>query len=87
MCFQRGGVIGGRDEAEPRSAEARGKSPSAWAIAAFQRQGIHVVRRNIENLIKLPQRFGETTKEKIGKRVLGEQVNIARVEPLGLVEE
>ena len=68
-------------------AEARGRSPSACAIDAFRRQGIHVVRRNIENLVKLSQRFGETTKKHIRKRVLGEQINIARVEPLGLVEE
>ena len=50
------------------------------------RECIHVVWRDIENLIKLSQRFGETTKVDIGKRVLGEQVNIARVEPLGFVE-
>ena len=52
----------------------------------LKRESIHVVRCNIENLIKLSQRFGETTKVDIGKRVLGEQVNIARVEPLGFVE-
>ena len=68
-------------------ADARGKSPSAWAIDAFSSQGIHVVRRNIENLVKLQQRFGKTTKKKVGKRVLAKQANIARVEPLGLVEE
>ena len=49
-------------------------------------QRIQVVRYNIENLIKLSQRFRETTKADIGKRVLGEQANIARVEPLGFVE-
>ena len=32
-----------------------------------------VVRCDIENLIKLSQRFGETTKHDIGKRVLGEK--------------
>ena len=35
-------------------------------------EGIDVVRCDIENLIKLSQRFGETTKDDIGKRVLGE---------------
>ena len=49
-------------------------------------EGIHVVWCDIENLVKLPQCFGKTTKADIGKRVLGEQVNIARVEPLGFVE-
>ena len=34
------------------------------------RHGIDVVRRNIENLIKLSQRFGETTKIDIGNCVL-----------------
>ena len=69
-----------------RSAEARGRSPSACAIAAFTTRVSDVVRRDIENLIKLSQRFGETTKIDIGKRVLGEQGNVARVEPLGFVE-
>ena len=55
-----------------RSAAARGRSPSACAIARLYREGIHVVRYDIENLIKLSQRFGETTKSDIGKRVLGE---------------
>src|SRR5258707_5718701 len=50
------------------------------------REGIQVVWRDIENLIKLSQRFGETTKADVGKRVLGEQGNVARVEPLGFVE-
>jgi serine/threonine protein kinase len=52
----------------------------------LERQGIDVIRRNIENLIKLPQRFGETTKVNIGIRVLGEQPNVERVEPLGFVK-
>ena len=52
----------------------------------LNRERIHVVRSNIENLIKLSQRFGKTTKIYIGKRVLGEQVNVARVEPLGFVK-
>ena len=52
----------------------------------LEREGIHVVRCNIENLIKLSQRFGETTKIDIGKRVLGEQPNVAWVKPLGFVK-
>src|SRR5438132_11425928 len=52
----------------------------------LEREGIYVVRRDIENLIKLSQRFRKTTKEDIRKRVLGEEVNVARVEPLGFVE-
>ena len=52
----------------------------------LEHEGIHVVGYDIENLIKLSQRFWETTKKLIGNRVLGEQDNIARVEPLGFVE-
>src|SRR5262249_21906234 len=47
---------------------------------------VHVVRCNIENLVKFSRRFGETTKEPIGIRVLGEHLHVARVEPLGFVE-
>ena len=50
------------------------------------REGIDAVRYDIEHLIKLSQRFWETTKDLIQKRVLGEQSNIARIEPLGFVE-
>ena len=78
-------VVGTRVE----RSEKRG-SPRQVALglcdSRLQRKGIHVVRHNIENLIKLSQCFGETTKPDIGKRVLGEQVNVARVEPLGFVE-
>ena len=58
----------------------------ACAIAAFVTRVSNVVRRNIENLIKLSQCFWETTKSDIGNRVLGEQIDVARVEPLGFVE-
>ena len=35
------------------------------------RQGIQVIRYNIENLIKLSERFGETSSANIGKCALG----------------
>src|SRR5207247_9040026 len=50
------------------------------------RKGIQIVGCDIKNLIKLSQCFGETTKVDIGSRMVGEYVNIARVEPLGFVE-
>src|SRR5207247_8995005 len=50
------------------------------------RECIRVIRYDIENLIKLSQRPGETTKHCVGKRVLAEERNVARVEPLGFVE-
>ena len=65
----------------------------AWQVTfslgnrCFQSQRIYVVRRDIENLVKLPQSFRKTTKKNVGKRVLAKQANIARVDLLGLVEE
>src|SRR5258707_6246083 len=71
-----------------RSEERRRPRQIALGLcnSRLYREGIYVIRRNIENLIKLSQCFGETTKDVIGNRVLGEQVNVARVEPLGFVE-
>src|SRR5882724_3119129 len=71
-----------------RSEERRGPPQVALSLrnTRLDREGIDVVRCDIENLIKLPQRFGETTKEDIGSRVLVEQGNVARVEPLGFIE-
>src|SRR6266496_5923817 len=63
-----------------------------WQIALglcdirLRRQRIHVIRCDIEHLIKLSQRFGETTKLSIGKRVLGKHGNVAWVESLSFVE-
>src|SRR6266403_5671305 len=86
LCFERGRVVGRGMKGSEKSRSAR-QVTFGLSNRCFQRQGIHVVRRNVENLVKLPLRFGETTKQKVGKRVLGEQVNIARIEPLGLIEE
>src|SRR5215467_5701009 len=47
---------------------------------------IHVVRYNIENLIKFSQCFRELTKGCIQGRVLAEQGKVARVKPLGFVK-
>src|ERR1700730_15477470 len=47
---------------------------------------IHVIRCDIENLVKLPHRVGEPTKTEIRKRVLAEQEGVARVQPLGFVK-
>src|SRR5438552_4606438 len=54
--------------------------------SGFYREGIDVVRRNIENLIKLSQRFGETTKVFVGERVLAQQRNVPRVKSFSFVE-
>ncbi|PYI43588.1 MAG: hypothetical protein DMF12_03215, partial [Verrucomicrobia bacterium] len=50
------------------------------------RKGIQVVWYNIEHLIKLSQRLGETTNYHIGLGVLGEQGNVTRIESLSFVE-
>ena len=50
------------------------------------RERVHVVRRNIENLIELVQRFRKATESDIGLPMLSEHVNIPWVEPLGFVE-
>src|SRR5262249_62237292 len=50
------------------------------------RERINVVRRDIENLIEFPIGFSKVTKTDIGKRVLREQVNVARVESFSFVE-
>src|SRR5438876_4105417 len=47
---------------------------------------VYVVGCYVENLFKLSQGFGETTKADVGTRVLREQVNVAGVELLGFVE-
>src|SRR5207244_3691222 len=80
------GVVGRRVE---RSEERSGTREVALRLCDTRlfREGTDVVRCDIENLIQLSQRFGETTKTNIGKRVLGEEVNVARVETLGFVEE
>src|SRR5437773_12151162 len=71
-----------------RNEERRGTRQVALDLCDSRlfHEGIQVVRRNIENLIKLSQRFGETPKTEIGNRVLTEKVNVARIEPLGFVE-
>ena len=79
------GVVGLRMK---RSEDRRGtwQVPLGLCDNRLYRESIQVVRCDIENLIKLSQRFRETTKTDIGNRVLGEYVNVARVEPLGFVE-
>src|SRR5262249_23440452 len=52
----------------------------------FVHECIHVVRRDIENLIKLSQRFGKTSKCNVRFCMLPKQRRVARVEPLSLIE-
>jgi len=71
-----------------RSKDRGGPGQIAFALGdtGFKREGFHIVRCDIENLIKLSQRFGKTTKGAIGRRVLDEQVDVTWVEALGFVE-
>ena len=56
-----------------RSEERRSPRKIALGLCNSRlcREGIHVVRCNIENLIKLSQRFGETTKVRYRKARAG----------------
>src|SRR4029450_6618225 len=71
-----------------RGEERRGTRQIALSLcdSSLCCEGGDVARHDIENLIKLSQCLGETTKLDIQLCMLSEQVNIARVEPLGLVE-
>ena len=71
LCFQRVGVVGGRVK---RSEERRGPRQVALGLcdSRLYRESIDVVRCDIENLIKLSQRFGKTAKDHIGTCVLAE---------------
>ena len=71
LRFQGVGIVGSRVE---RSEDRRRTRQIALGFCntCFSREGIDVVGRNIENLIKLSQGFRETTKVGIGNRVLVE---------------
>ena len=71
LCFQGLVVVGTRVE---RSEERRGTRQIALGLCdrRFFREGIEVVRCDIENLIKLSQRFGEEPEYNVGLCVLGE---------------
>src|SRR5207247_3210081 len=85
LRFQRQCLVGVRMQGSEES-----RSP--WQIAfslessCLEDERVDVVRCDIENLIKLSQRFGETTQGLVGKRVLDEEEGVAWVEPLGFVE-
>src|SRR4051794_6891561 len=71
-----------------RSEELRGLRKITLGLGDARLVGndMNVVRSDIKNLIKLVERFGKPTKPHIGNRVLGQEVRIPHVEPLGLVE-
>ena len=77
LCFQGAGVVGVRMQRREQRSGMRQVALGLCNTRLF-REGIHVVRYDIENPIELSQGFGETTKTDIGIRVLGEQVNVAR---------
>src|SRR4029077_6648760 len=83
--FQSAGVVGPRIQ---RSEECGSLREGALGLCNTRllRKRIHVSRYNIEHLIKLSQRLGEATNYHVRLGVLGEQGNIARVEPLSFVE-
>jgi hypothetical protein len=85
LCFQRIGAVG---TWILWSEECSGTREIALGLydSRLIRERIRVVRRDVEDLIKLSQRFWETTKDGIRKRVVSKQPNVARVKPLGFVK-
>src|SRR5205814_7429011 len=85
LCFQGLCVV-------DRGVERSQERPSARQVAIrlcncrLCCNGVNVAWCDIENLIELPQRFGETTKTGQGQRMLAAYENVARVEPLSFVE-
>ena len=71
-----------------RSEECSGPRQVAFGLCdnSLKHERVHVVRCDIENLIKFSQCFGKAPKSDIGLGVLAEQVGVARVEPLGFVK-
>src|SRR4030095_11679154 len=59
---------------------------SSYCHPRLLRKRVDVIRNNVEHLIKLPQRFRETTTYHVRLSVLGKQGNVARIEALSLVE-
>ena len=66
--------------------QLRGRSPSACAMLAFNATVRTSSGCDVKDLIKLPQRFGKATEPHIGKGVLGEEISVAHIETLSLVE-
>src|SRR5205823_7810542 len=66
LCFQGLGKVCGRVD---RRKDRRGPRQIAFGLcdSSLFREGIEVIRCDIENLIKLSQRFGETTEHDIGQ--------------------
>ena len=78
-------IVGCRLE---RSKERRCPRQVALALgdARFVNNSSDIVRHNIENLIKLPSRFGEASKRDIACGALDKQVDVAWVQALGLAK-
>src|SRR5206468_684588 len=85
LCFQRERVVSVRMQRSEEHSSTRQVALGLCDIS-LSRHDIDLVWGDIQNLIKLPQRFRKTTKAFVGNRVLSEQVNVSRVEPLGFVE-
>src|SRR5215468_9611344 len=85
LCFKCGGFVGRRAERSEYRSSAR-QVADGLGDSRLLHQRIHIIRRDVENLIELLYRLGKTTKHDIGNRVLVEQVDITRVESLCFVE-
>ena len=85
LYFQHTVVVGIRTQ---RSEERSRKRQITVGLCDSRliRERIHVVGRDVEDLIELSQCLRETMKGEIGICVLGEQPNVEWVEPLGFVK-
>src|SRR5207244_12828141 len=70
LCLHECGVLGRRVERRENSSGTR-KIALSLRDTGLHSERVHIVRHNVQNLINLPQRIGETAKEDVGKRMLG----------------
>src|SRR5262249_48681642 len=85
LYFQGTGVVGGRMQWREERTSTH-QIALSLCNAGLLRKGVDVIRNNIEHMIKLSQRFRETTYYHVRLSMLGEQGSIARIESLSLVE-
>src|SRR5262249_8178932 len=79
LCFKSSRFVGCRAERSEYRSSCRQVTYSLGDSRLLY-EGIHIVRRDIKQLVELLYRVGKTTKNNIGNRVLVKQVDVTRVE-------
>src|SRR5215471_13202598 len=85
LCFKSGRFVSRRTKGSEQPTRCR-KVANSLGDSGLLHDSIHIIRRDIEHLIKLFNRLGKTTKNDVGNRVLVEQIDITRVEALCFLE-